>query len=181
MQKKKLKNLNKEKILFLDRDGVINYDTGYLCDYKDLIYVPGIFNLCQFLTKKYKFKIIIITNQSGIGRGFYDEEKFHKLMKKIIRDFKKKNIKILNYYFSPYYSKSKNIKYRSSKSFYSRKPNPGMVLDACKDYKIDLKKSVFIGDQKTDYLLSKKINLKYIHFNLKKTKNIYSIKKLFIK
>ena len=90
MQKKNLKNLNKNKILFLDRDGVINFDKGYLYKYEDLEYIPGIFDLCLYLTKKLKFKIIIITNQSGIGRGFYSEEKFHRLMKKIINDFKKR-------------------------------------------------------------------------------------------
>tara|TARA_X000000368_G_scaffold407766_1_gene387579 strand:+ start:6159 stop:6701 length:543 start_codon:yes stop_codon:yes gene_type:complete len=179
MQKKNLKNLNKNKILFLDRDGVINFDKGYLYKYEDLEYIPGIFDLCLYLTKKLKFKIIIITNQSGIGRGFYSEEKFHRLMKKIINDFKKRKIKILNYYFSPYYSKSSKKKYRSTKNFYKRKPNPGMVLEACEDYDIDIKKSVFIGDQKSDFLLSKKINLKFIPFNVKKYKSIFDIKKRF--
>lgn len=171
--------MNKKKILFLDRDGVINFDKGYVSKYKDIEYIPGIFNLCSYF-KKRQFEIIIITNQSGIGRGFYSDKDFNNLMKRIIQDFNKYKIKILDYFFSPYYSKSSYLKYRSSKNFFKRKPNPGMILEACNKHHVIIKKSIFIGDQKSDFLLSKKFkNLKFVLFDIKKRKNIFFLKSLF--
>ena len=172
--------MNKKKILFLDRDGVINIDKRYVNKYEDIEYIPGLFNLCSYLKKKKQFEIIIITNQSGIGRGIYSEKDFHNLMKKIIQDFNKHKIRILDYFFSPYYSKSRYLKYRSSKNFFRRKPNPGMILEACNKYQINIKKSIFIGDQKSDFLLSKKFNnFRFLSFDIKKRKNIYFLKSLF--
>ena len=172
--------MNKKKILFLDRDGVINIDKGYVNKYEDIEYVPGIFDLCLFLARKYQYEIIIITNQSGIGRGFYSEKNFHNLMQKIILDFKKFNITVLDYFFSPYYSKSKNFKSRMSINFFKRMPNPGMIIEACNKYQIDIKKSIFIGDQKSDFLLSKKFkNLKFVNFDINKRKKINSLKAIF--
>ena len=83
--------------------------------------MPGIFKLCSYLIKKYKYYIIIITNQSGIGRGFYSEKNFNDLMKSIVFDFKKNDVEILDYFFSPYYIKYNNLNYRSCKNFLKRK------------------------------------------------------------
>ena len=68
------------KALFLDRDGVINIDKGYVYTTEDIIFVEGIFDLCKFASNK-EYKIIIITNQAGIGRGFYTEKQFGILTK----------------------------------------------------------------------------------------------------
>lgn len=135
-----------QKCLFLDRDGVINEDYGYVYKIKDFVFKKDIFELC----KKYLsggFIIIIITNQSGIGRGYYTEKDFYKLTDWMKQQFLKKGIIITDVFFCPYYEKGID-KYK--KGFENRKPNPGMILKAAKKYNIDLANSVLIGDRKTD-------------------------------
>ena len=145
MQKKNLKNLNKNKILFLDRDGVINFDKGYLYKYEDLEYIPGIFDLCLYLTKKLKFKIIIITNQSGIGRGYYSLSDFNTLNNWMMKEFQKNGIIINSVYYCPHVT-SDNCK--------CRKPKTKMIDDICGINIIDKTKSWVIGDKVTDIELA---------------------------
>lgn len=158
------------KALFLDRDGVINHDTGYLSKIKDLRFIKGIFKFCRKANEK-GYKIIIITNQSGIGRGYYTSKEFKKLMNYIIQEFNRRNIEILDYFYSPYFKYSKYSKFRSIKFKRMRKPNIGMVVNAKKKYNLNLKKSIFIGDSKADLELAKKINFKcFLFLNKLKTK-----------
>ena len=101
-------------------------------------------------------------------------------MKSIVFDFKKNDVEILDYFFSPYYIKSNNLNYRSCKNFLKRKPNNGMILEACNKHKINIQKSIFIGDQKSDFYLSRKFkNLRFINFDIKKRKNINNLKSFF--
>jgi len=128
------------KALFLDRDGVINEDYGYVYKKEDFKFKEGIFELLK-LFKDYK--IFIVTNQSGIARGYYTQDDFHKLMDWVKDEFKKKEIELVDVNFCPHHPDITGV-------CECRKPNAGMILDLAKKYNIDLKNSIMIGDKKSD-------------------------------
>ena len=128
------------KALFLDRDGVINEDYGYVYKKEDFKFKEGIFELLK-LFKEYK--IFIVTNQSGIARGYYSEKDFHKLMGWVKEEFYKNGIEITDINFCPHHPDITG-------SCECRKPNAGMILDLAKRYNIDLKNSIMIGDKRSD-------------------------------
>jgi len=135
------------KALFLDRDGVVNFDNGYTHQIEDFKFIPGIFSLIKAAQDK-GYLIFIITNQSGIARGFYSEEQFLSLTAWIEKEFRKRGIKITRTYFCPFHVEAKISKYKNDS--FDRKPNPGMILTAQKEFNLDLKKSVLIGDNLSD-------------------------------
>ena len=128
------------KTIFLDRDGVINKEKGYLHRIEDFIFIDGVFEACLSF-KKLDYQIIIITNQSGIARGYFKLFEYENLTKWMLNQFSKKNISILDVFFCPHDPKSKCS---------CRKPQPGMLVDAQNKYHIDLEKSWMIGDKETD-------------------------------
>ena len=128
------------KTIFLDRDGVINKEVGYLHKIEDFIFIDGVFEACLSF-KKLGYQIIIISNQSGIARGYFTLFDYEKLTKWMLNQFSKKNISILDVFFCPHGPKSKCS---------CRKPKPGMLIDARNKYNIDLEKSWMIGDKETD-------------------------------
>jgi D-glycero-D-manno-heptose 1,7-bisphosphate phosphatase len=130
------------KSIFLDRDGVINKETNYLHKIEDFNFIAGIFEACNHF-KNLNYKIIIITNQSGISRGFYNTDDYMKLTDWMVAEFVKNEIDILDIYFCPH---------SPTEDCHCRKPKPGMLLDAKKKYNIDMKKSWFIGDQEADIM-----------------------------
>jgi D-glycero-D-manno-heptose 1,7-bisphosphate phosphatase len=136
--------LNKDivgtKVLFLDRDGVINKDIGYCNKIHDFQFIDGIFDVCKYAKLK-GFEIIIVTNQSGIGRGFYSDEDFKRLNKWMLSQLKTKSINILDTYYCPH---------RPEDCCTCRKPLPGLILKAQKEHSIDLESSWLIGDKETD-------------------------------
>ena len=128
------------KTIFLDRDGVINKEVGYLHKIEDFIFIDGVFEACLSF-KQLEYQIIIISNQSGIARGYFTLFDYEKLTKWMLNQFLKKNISILDVFFCPHGPKSKCI---------CRKPKPGMLVDAQNKYNIDIEKSWMIGDKETD-------------------------------
>lgn len=126
------------KAIFLDRDGVLNLDKEYIYKIEDLVIVPGIIDGLKPLTSK-GYKLIIVTNQSGIERGYYTEKDFWKFNNTLTDLLKSNGIEITATYFCP--KKYDNIR---------RKPAPGMILEAAAKYNIDLKKSFMIGDKDID-------------------------------
>ena len=135
------------KALFLDRDGVINVDHGYVGTYADFEYINGIFAVIkQFQLKGYQ--PVIVTNQSGIARGFYTETEFQSLMERVQKDFTANNINSIPVYFCPHHKQGSISRYAISCE--CRKPAPGMLLKAAKDLNIDLCNSVLIGDSWRD-------------------------------
>lgn len=135
------------KALFLDRDGVINEDYGYVHSPCNFLFKTGIF---EFLSKAMSanYKIIVITNQAGIGRGYYTEEDFFSLNKWMVKKFELKNIKILQTYWCPHHPTHGIGDYKKQCNF--RKPNPGMILKAAKDHRLSLPDCILVGDKTSD-------------------------------
>ena len=130
------------KALFLDRDGVINVDEGYVHKISDFKFIDGIFDFC----KKYQAKgylIIIITNQAGIARGYYSHEDFAKLTIWMTEQFKLHGIDIAKVYYCPHHPDF-------DIDCNCRKPNPGMIFDAKREFDINIPESVLIGDKPSD-------------------------------
>ena len=139
--------MNNTKALFLDRDGVINHNFGYVYRIDEFKFIDGIFDLVCAAKKK-EYLIIIVTNQAGIGRGLYTEANFLALMEWVKIKFDEKNIPIDDIFFSPFHPEAGIGEYK--KDSYLRKPNPGMLFNAQKKYKIDLSKSIIVGDNISD-------------------------------
>ena len=131
-----------QKALFLDRDGVINVEKDYLYRVEDFEFIDGIFDLISYY-QKLDYKIFVVTNQSGIARGYYSENDFKHLTEWMISEFLKYDIKIEQVYFCPHHP---DISGECS----CRKPKPGMILEAAKIYNIDLEHSIMIGDKERD-------------------------------
>lgn len=125
------------KALFLDRDGIINVDRHYVHTAEEFIFVPGIFELCHRAIDL-GYKIIVITNQSGIERGYFTEEEFLKLTRWMEDRFLSRGVTISKVYYCP------------SLSGNDRKPNPGMFLKARDEFRLDLTASRSLGDQDRD-------------------------------
>jgi D-glycero-D-manno-heptose 1,7-bisphosphate phosphatase len=132
--------------LFLDRDGVINIDHGYVSKVDQITWVPGIFELGR-AAMSLGLKIIIITNQAGIGRGYYTEADFHTLMDWMRTEFLAAGVLLTDVYFCPDHPDGRGDYKKLSDR---RKPAPGMLLDAARDHDIDLASSWIIGDQVSD-------------------------------
>ena len=131
-----------KKALFLDRDGVVNIEKDYLYRVSDFKFIDGIMELVQFYESK-DYLVIVVTNQSGIARGYYTQEDFDKLTIWMVEEFRKNNIKIKDVFYCPHHPKI-------SGECECRKPHPGMLLKAATKYDIDLKSSIIIGDKERD-------------------------------
>lgn len=165
--------------IFIDRDGVINEDLGYVYQPKFFIFKPEIFQLIRYANKA-KISIFVVTNQSGVARGFFTIDDVHHLHNYMISELQKKNLFLEHIYVCPHLKDGVIEKY--SKDCNCRKPNPGMILSAASDFDIDLSRSILIGDKLTDvqagiraqitknYLISKKLvddpdnnDIKHVH------------------
>ncbi|MEL7224791.1 MAG: D-glycero-beta-D-manno-heptose 1,7-bisphosphate 7-phosphatase [Cyanobacteria bacterium P01_D01_bin.36] len=133
--------------LFLDRDGVINREVNYLHKIEDFEFIDGVFESCQFFQKQ-GYELIVVTNQAGIGRGYYTEADFQTLTDWMSQQFASRNVHIAQTYFSPYHPTHGVGHYGCDHP--DRKPNPGMLLRAQQDWKIDLAKSIMVGDKESD-------------------------------
>lgn len=129
-----------KKAIFLDRDGVINIDKNYVYKISDFEFVPKIFDILKYL-QDLDYLLFIITNQSGIGRGYYTKEDFFKLTDWMINELKKSNIVIYQVEFCPHHP-MENCK--------CRKPKMGMIENILKNYDVDLSNSWLIGDNLSD-------------------------------
>jgi D-glycero-D-manno-heptose 1,7-bisphosphate phosphatase len=135
------------KALFLDRDGVINIEKEYLFRIEDFEFVPHIFELCR-AAQQAGYILIVITNQSGIGRGYYTEADFEQLTHWMIEQFAEQGITITHVYHDPTHPVHGIEKYKCDS--YDRKPNPGMLIKASKQYNIELSNSILVGDKDSD-------------------------------
>jgi len=133
-------NNNRQKVVFLDRDGVINKEIGYLHKREDFEFIDGVFDACKHF-QALGYKLIVITNQSGIARGYYQEEDFYTLTKWMLTQFANQYVNILDVFFCPHGPESTCL---------CRKPQPGMLLEARDKFNIDMKNSWMIGDKEAD-------------------------------
>tara|TARA_B100000161_G_C33478881_1_gene381551 strand:+ start:124 stop:660 length:537 start_codon:yes stop_codon:yes gene_type:complete len=151
-----MENLN--KAAFLDRDGVINKNYGYVHSLDNFVWLKNVKKAIKFLNDK-NYKVIVISNQSGIARKFYTEKDVIRLHKWMNSELKKINAKVDKFYFCPFHPKY-GSKYYKKNSYY-RKPNPGMLLEAIKKYNIEKEKSFMIGDTKSDQICANRAKIKF--------------------
>ncbi len=128
------------KTIFLDRDGVINKEVNYLHRVEDFEFIHGLFDACRYL-QKLGYSLVIVTNQSGIGRGIYKLVDYQILTEWMINEFKRNSIEILDIFYCPHSPKSKCS---------CRKPSPGMLINAQIKHDINMKGSWMIGDKESD-------------------------------
>ena len=138
------------KAVFFDRDGVIVEDVGYHYKIEDFKFIP---NTIEGLKLLKNYKLIIVTNQSGIGRGYYKTEDFLKFNNHLLNELKKCNIKIEKTYYCPHKPQD-NCK--------CRKPKIKLIKDAEKEFNVDLSKSFMIGDKKKDIEMARNAGCKSI-------------------
>lgn len=137
----------KQRALFLDRDGVVNEEIGYLWRPEEVRFLPGIFDLCR-RAQALQYRLIVVTNQAGIARGMYSEEDFHSLMRWMRAEFAREGVTLDQYYFCPHHPEVGVGAYR--RECPDRKPGPGMLLRAAKEFDLDLGQCVLVGDRCTD-------------------------------
>jgi D-glycero-D-manno-heptose 1,7-bisphosphate phosphatase len=132
--------------LFLDRDGVINKEDGYIDSISRIHFTEGIFDLCRFFKQKF-YKIVIVTNQSGIGRGIISLDQYDSINSFILNKFEEENCAIdliLTATVDP------TNKDSLPEEIFLRKPNPGMLIQAKSQLNLNLNESLLIGDNITD-------------------------------
>ena len=139
----------KRPTLFLDRDGVINLDTNYVHKIEQLTFLEDLLPIIKYANEN-NWYVIVLTNQSGIGRGLFTREDVEKLHAYMSEELEKKGAKIDDWFYSPFHQEAGIGEYK--KFSFTRKPFPGMLLQACAKYPIDLDKSFMIGDRPTDNL-----------------------------
>lgn len=137
----------KNKAVFLDRDGTINIDKGYVYKIEDFEFIPGAIEAIKLLNDN-DFKVIVVTNQAGIARGYYKEDDVYKLHDYINEELAKHDARIDAFYFCPHHPTAGIGKYKVDCK--CRKPNSGLLEKASIDFDIELSKSWIIGDKKSD-------------------------------
>ncbi len=145
----------KKSAVFLDRDGTINKDVGYPNSYSMLEIFPYSFEALRKINSA-GLLAVIVTNQSGVGRGFIEEKNLQDIHRKMILDFAQKKARFDGIYYCPHYAHSESPEYRKECS--CRKPLTGMAQQAVLDLNIDTTKSFMIGDKVEDILFG--INIK---------------------
>jgi len=135
------------KALFLDRDGVINVDTGYVHTPAQTEWIPGIFELCRAATEQ-RYLLVVITNQAGIARGYYGEEEFARYSEWLHAQFAERGLRIEAIYHCPHHPTEGIGELRRECD--CRKPKPGMILRAASELGLDLSRSALLGDQPWD-------------------------------
>lgn len=144
------------RALFLDRDGVINLDDGYTYRWESFVFVEGIFDLARAARAK-GYRLFVVTNQAGIGRGLYTEQDFHALTERMCEAFAREGAPIEKVYFDPTHPVHGIGDYRRESPM--RKPNPGMLLKAAQEFGVSLADSVLVGDKPSDILAGHRAGL----------------------
>ncbi|PKF54337.1 D-glycero-beta-D-manno-heptose-1,7-bisphosphate 7-phosphatase [Alteromonadales bacterium alter-6D02] len=136
-----------DKAVFLDRDGVINIDTGYVSHSDDFEFIEGVIEACQKI-KDMGYQLIVITNQSGIARGYFSEDDFMTLTEWMDWSFADKGVELDGIYYCPHHPEKGIGQYKQVCE--CRKPAPGMINSAKEFLKLDLEQSYLVGDKLSD-------------------------------
>ncbi len=156
------------KAIFLDRDGVINVDYGYVYRKEEFEFIPGVFEALRHF-QNLGYKLIIVTNQSGIGRGYYTKEDFWKLMEWVQERFLQEGIRIDDIFYCPHHPDQKCR---------CRKPEPAMLQEAIRKHSIDAKRSWMIGDKPSDIEAAKRAGVENTILLGKDAKDIFDTIKI---
>ncbi|MFM7025307.1 MAG: D-glycero-beta-D-manno-heptose 1,7-bisphosphate 7-phosphatase [Limnohabitans sp.] len=135
------------KAVFLDRDGVINLDRAYVHRWEDFAFVPGIVGAMRRL-KQAGYLLVVVTNQSGIARGYYSEAQYQQLTAQMREALASEGAAVDAVYHCPHHPEGLLAPYAMDCS--CRKPAPGMILQAARELGIDLPGSCLIGDKPSD-------------------------------
>lgn len=148
--------------VFLDRDGTLIRDVGYLCRLDQVEILPGGAEALKLLRNN-GLKIVVVTNQSGVGRGFLSEQELHKIHEALIESFAARGAEIDAIYYCPHHPTEGFDGYRVICD--CRKPNAGMLRRAAEQLQLDLGASYVVGDQATDMELAARVGAKgvWIH------------------
>jgi len=150
--------MKRKSAVFLDRDGTINYDYGYVHKFSNFKFRPQVIKGLKYLSKR-KYLIFIVTNQAGVAKGKFKLSDLLLLHKKLKIFLKKKSITINSIEYCPYHPKAKIKKYRRKTNY--RKPGNLMIKKILKKWKIDFNKSFMMGDKISDKIAARKSNLYY--------------------
>lgn len=156
--------MSEDKALFLDRDGVVNVDKTHLYKIEDCEFVEGIFPLCTY-AQSHGYRILIVTNQAGIAKGYYTQAQMHALHRYMTEKFSERGVVIGHFYFCPHHPDFTG-------PCDCRKPAPGMFLQAQKDYGLDMKRCISVGDKVTDIQAGRNAGIEQCY--LLKTRYDYS-------
>ena len=137
----------KERALFLDRDGVVNEEVGYLHRTDEVRFVDGIFSLCR-TAAGLGYRLIVVTNQAGIARGYYTEADFESLMEFMRGELRVQGVELDAVYYCPYHPEHGVGKYKREHE--DRKPGTGMLRRGAKEFGLELNESVMVGDRCSD-------------------------------
>ena len=135
------------KAAFLDRDGVINIDHAYVHRWDEFEWVEGVLPAARRLVEA-GYALVVVTNQSGIGRGYYSEADFAALTDSMRKAFAQAGAPVTAVYFCPHHPEKAVGQYKQTCN--CRKPAPGMFLQAAADLDIDLTQSIMVGDKRSD-------------------------------
>ncbi|OCH36242.1 D-glycero-beta-D-manno-heptose 1,7-bisphosphate 7-phosphatase [Aliivibrio fischeri] len=135
--------------VFIDRDGVINVDRGYVHKRDDFEYIDGVFEATKKL-KEMGYLLVLVTNQSGIARGMFTEDQFEILTEWMDWNFADNGVDFDGIYYCPHHPEATVEKYKEACD--CRKPNPGMLVSAQRFLDIDMENSIMIGDKKEDMM-----------------------------
>ncbi len=143
-----------DRAAFFDRDGVLNLDRGYVSRWEDFTWVPG----ARETLRAYQdggWRLVVATNQSGIGRGYYDQGAMEALHARMAEDLAVDGVRLDAVYFCPFHPDAAEDRWRHA-DHPDRKPNPGMLLRAAKDLGLDLGRSILIGDKPADVVAAER-------------------------
>ena len=138
---------NGKRAVFLDRDGVLNTDNGYVSQVDDFEFIEGVIDACKIIKDK-GYLLIVISNQSGIARGYFSEEQFHTLTEWMDWSLADRGVDLDGIYYCPHHEEKGQGKYKVACD--CRKPKPGMLLNAIEDLNIDISNSILVGDKVSD-------------------------------
>jgi len=135
------------RALFLDRDGVVNEEVGYLHRIEEVRFVDGIFSLCR-TAKGLGYRLIVVTNQAGIARGYYTEADFEALMEFIRGELHAEGVELDAVYYCPFHPEHGVGRYKREHE--DRKPGIGMLRRGAREFGVELSDSILVGDRCSD-------------------------------
>lgn len=157
------------KAFLLDRDGVIIKNKSYLSSADEVEILPGVYDAIKKINDA-NYRCIVVTNQSGIARGIITLEQLHKIHDRISVLLSKQGARIDAFYYCPHHPAGKVPDF--SKKCECRKPDIGLILQAARDYDLDLSHSILVGDNETDMQAGQKAGCKSFLLNVQSNKSV---------